>query len=70
MKNVYIYLSFGHPSFKTGHVAIVSLPGGHERIEEYRSLAKKKVCSEIGLLEDEVALFDFMFLGENVQFVK
>lgn len=71
MRTVYVELNFGHKSFTTGKTAIVAIQTEKdgEYIATYAKIAKEKVCKELGLNEEEVAIFDWSFLGESVMFI-
>lgn len=65
-----VMLNFSHRSFKTGKTAIVSISEKFELISDYRDAAKKKVCEQLNLPENEIVIFDFHFLGSDVLFVE
>ena len=71
MRTVYVELNFGHKSFTTRKTAIVAIQTEKdgEYIATYAKIAKEKVCKELGLNEEEVTIFDWSFLGENVMFI-
>lgn len=69
---VYIQINFSHRSFTTGKTAIIAVdrhPTCSELIDTYFHLAKKKLCDKLNLKEDEIAVFDWCFLGPGVVFV-
>ena len=70
MRNVYIELVLGHPSFHTGKICIVELHDDYEFIETYVEPAKRKACEKLGLNKNEVAILNWSFLGEDVAFIK
>lgn len=71
MKTVYVELMLGHKSFTGGKIAIVAVQTEKdcEHIRTYANIAKKKVCKEFGLNEEEIRIFDWSFLGEDVVFI-
>lgn len=66
MNDYYVYLTIGHKSFTKGKTAIVKVSEDHEFIDMYKALATTKVCEQLNLKEDEVLIFDFKFLGDDV----
>lgn len=71
MRTVYVELNFGCKSFDTGKIAIIAIQTekDEEYITAYAEFAKEKVCEELGLNKDEITIFGWSFLGENVMFI-
>lgn len=63
---VNVYLDFGHLSFMAGKSAVIAVERLPDTalLHEYRDLAKKKLCKNIGLIESDVRVFDYKVLGE------
>lgn len=71
MRTVYVEISFGHKSFTTGKTAIVGIQTKNnvDTITTYAKIAKTKICRKLGISEEEIAIFDWRFLGEDVLFI-
>lgn len=70
MNKAYVYLTIGHKSFVTGKTAIVAMDEDFAFIESYKDAATRKVCDHLGLPVNEIIIFDWKFLGENVLVMK
>lgn len=71
MRTVYVEICFGHKSFTTGKTAIVKIQTDDDikNITIFAKVAIKIICEELKLSEEEIAIFDWRFLGEDVLFI-